>query len=170
MGFGVITNAQQKNNTQKKQEKASWLFVLNSEKGIAVACSNDASKKCLQLTGVQKTVAAFTDRPNRKYGSIPTEKLIKAWKKLFKNDPPNAAISHPDLKKRDVNDVHVVTIEKVKLDKNNGITMELSYMGDDPIELNKTHNNISIFIDAAHPRPTACCIIMPLLPCCHLWD
>jgi len=154
-------------NAQKKSEKVSWLLVLNAEKGTVVKCSNDATKKCLQLTGVHKTVAAFSDRPNRKYRSIPTDKMVKAWKKVFKKSAPNAAILHPDLKNNGKDDVHIVTIEKVKMGKKNNITMELSYVGDDPLELNKSHNNISLFIDSVYVNSgnQECCLDM-VMDCC----
>jgi len=158
MGLSISTNA------QKDSEKVSWLFVLNAEKGIVVKCSNDTNKKCLQLTGVQKTVAAFSDRPNRKYRSIPTEKMIKAWKKVFAKSAPNAAISHPDLLKKDKQDEHVVTIENVKMDGKDKIIMELSYVGDDPLELNKSHENISLFIDSFTWGHKMCCRSLSM--CC----
>lgn len=151
-------------NAQKKSEKISWLFVLNAEKGVVVKCSNDAKKKCLQLTGVQKTIAAFSDRPNRKYRSIPTDKMIKAWGEIFGKNSPNAAISHPDLLKKGKEDVHIVTIQSVRMGDKNSITMELSYVGDNPLELNKPHKNLSLFIDSVNYYHRICC--NSLSQCC----
>ena len=70
------------------EEAPSWLFVVNAEEA---ALSGDI----LALTGVSPDVIAFTDRPDRGYGSLSMEELAAAWSEgsdSFADDPPNAII------------------------------------------------------------------------------
>ncbi len=75
--------------TGKNQKPESWLFVQNAERA-------EIHGKKLTLTGVGPTVICFTDRPERKTGTIPTEKFLTGWTKksgVFVEDPPNATLS-----------------------------------------------------------------------------
>jgi hypothetical protein len=70
------------------EEAPSWLFVVNAEEA---ALSGDT----LALTGVSPDVIAFTDRPDRGYGTLSMEELAAAWSEgsdSFADDPPNAII------------------------------------------------------------------------------
>ena len=75
--------------TGKNQKTESWLFVQNAERA-------EIQGKKLTLTGVAPSVVCFTDRPERKTGTIPTGKFLTGWTKedgVFVKDPPNAVLS-----------------------------------------------------------------------------
>ncbi|MHC4939092.1 MAG: hypothetical protein ACYTHK_09005 [Planctomycetota bacterium] len=69
-------------------QQASWLFVQNAERA-------ELAGNKLTLTGVDHSVICFTDRPERKTGTIPTGRFIHAWEKegVFKEVPPNATLA-----------------------------------------------------------------------------
>jgi hypothetical protein len=66
----------------------SWMFVVNADEA---ALSNDT----LTLAGVSPQVIAFTDRPDRLFGSVSMEELADVWAQgadSFEDDPPNAIV------------------------------------------------------------------------------
>lgn len=81
-----ITWASRGNKTLKK---ADLLFVQNAR---AVRFRDGQ----MTLAGVQPTTIAFSDRPERLAGHMPTRKLIPMWSEghdSFLKDPPNATLS-----------------------------------------------------------------------------
>lgn len=73
----------------KKLKSADLLFVQNS-RGVRF------HKGQMTLTGVQPITIAFSDRPERLAGHMPTSKLIPMWSEgndSFLKDPPNATLS-----------------------------------------------------------------------------
>jgi hypothetical protein len=87
------------------------LFVVNSE-GATLADGK------LVLTGVDRNVIAFADRPVRSAGHLMTEQAIQQWdegKDNFIKDPPNATISVLAGDGSDVEDA-VVTLTHPVLD------------------------------------------------------
>jgi hypothetical protein len=73
----------------KKLKSADLLFVQNA-RGVRF------NKDQMTLTGVQPVTVAFSDRPERLAGHMPTSKLIPLWSEgrdSFLKDPPNATLS-----------------------------------------------------------------------------
>lgn len=73
----------------KKLKSADLLFVQNA-RGVRF------NKDQMTLTGVQPVTIAFSDRPERLAGHMPTSKLIPLWSEgrdSFLKDPPNATLS-----------------------------------------------------------------------------
>jgi hypothetical protein len=73
----------------KKLKSADLLFVQNA-RGVRF------NKDQMTLTGVQPVTIAFSDRPERLAGHMPTSKLIPLWSQghdSFLKDPPNATLS-----------------------------------------------------------------------------
>ena len=53
-------------------KEASWLFVQNAERAELKAGK-------LTLTGIDPSVVCFTDRPQRRTGTITTQKFVGGW-------------------------------------------------------------------------------------------
>lgn len=73
----------------KKLKRANLLFVQNA-RGVRF------NKGQMTLTGVQPVTIAFSDRPERLAGHMPTSKLVPLWSEgrdSFVKDPPNATLS-----------------------------------------------------------------------------
>lgn len=69
---------------------ASLLFTLDADRGRLVGSGADMR---LTLTGVDRSVTWFTDRPDRDAGQARTSRLVDAWDDLgFTRVPPNAAL------------------------------------------------------------------------------
>ena len=66
----------------------TWLFVVDADQASLTSDS-------LLLTGVLPQVIAFTDRPDRLFGTTTMEDLADAWTEgsdSFEDDPPNAVV------------------------------------------------------------------------------
>lgn len=68
--------------------EASWLFVQNAERAELKAGT-------LTLTGIDPAVVCFTDRPDRRTGTVTTQKFVDGWKQggVFADVPPNATLA-----------------------------------------------------------------------------
>jgi len=68
--------------------EASWLFVQNAE-------SVELEGERLTLRGVDPVVLCFTDRPQRRTGTVPTGRFLGGWETggTFEGDPPNATLA-----------------------------------------------------------------------------
>lgn len=80
----------------KVPKKANLLFVQN-----AASVSFDKKKDRLTLHGVNPVTIAFSDRPERFAGHMPTKNFVPMWsqgKDSFLKDPPNATLSVLDNK------------------------------------------------------------------------
>lgn len=77
-------------------DEPSWLFSVTAAGGTFTPPTGDAS--VLTLTGVDRRLTAFTDRPDRDAATIPIGALFAAWPEMFASDPPNAvlAVENPD--------------------------------------------------------------------------
>ena len=76
--------------TQKKEEV---LLMIQASSGKVTG--NSSIGYTLTHKEMHDTVIWFSNRPNRKAGSIPVKDLLKAWdegKDSFKKDPPNAIL------------------------------------------------------------------------------
>jgi hypothetical protein len=69
-------------------KESSWLFVQNAERAELKAGK-------LTLTDVDPHLVCFTDRPDRKTGTVPMEKFVTGWTDggVFVGDPPNATLA-----------------------------------------------------------------------------
>ncbi|MHC4847905.1 MAG: hypothetical protein ACYTEG_05550 [Planctomycetota bacterium] len=69
-------------------KEASWLFVQNAERAELKAGK-------LTLTGIDPSVVCFTDRPQRRTGTITTQKFVGGWDEggVFVDVPPNATLA-----------------------------------------------------------------------------
>ncbi|MEX2253619.1 MAG: hypothetical protein WD649_05650 [Thermoleophilaceae bacterium] len=71
------------------QQRESFLFVQDAR-----TASVDTRKGTLTLRGASPSVQYFSDRPERIAGLTSVDSFRKSWKRLFGDDPPNAAIHH----------------------------------------------------------------------------
>jgi hypothetical protein len=69
-------------------KEASWLFVQNAERA-------ELAGGKLTLTGLDPHIVCFTDRPQRRAGTVPTPRFLDGWGKggVFAGDPPNATLA-----------------------------------------------------------------------------
>ncbi len=74
----------------------SWLFTMRAGAGTLEA--RDDGTYALDLTGVDRRVTAFTDRPDRDAAVIPLRLLLEVWPRMFADSPPNAVLAadNPD--------------------------------------------------------------------------
>ena len=71
-----------------KNEPESFLFVQHADKATL-------ADNTLTLTGSDRHIIIFSDRPHRASGIIPVAELVKHWSEgedSFASDPPNAAL------------------------------------------------------------------------------
>lgn len=76
-------------SVESKLKQADLLFVQNA-KSVSFA------KGTMTLRGISPTTIAFSDRPERLAGSLPTSQFLPMWSEghdSFLKDPPNATIS-----------------------------------------------------------------------------
>jgi hypothetical protein len=69
----------------------------------------------LVLRGVARRVSAFTDRPERLAGSIPTGEFVARWSRSFGDDPPNAALQIDE--ERAGRDVALLELRRPRYDR-----------------------------------------------------
>ena len=77
--------------TAATSKSADYLFVQTSK-----AMTYDAKSATLTLNGVSPVTLFFTDRPERRAGTMTTAEFIPFWADgadSFKKDPPNADLS-----------------------------------------------------------------------------
>jgi microcystin-dependent protein len=88
---------------------ASLLFVLDADSGSLAPARRDRRagdprrRYTLTLTGLDRRVTWFADRPRREAGTISPRRMFASWKALgFRQSPPNAAlVVHRADRKRD---------------------------------------------------------------------
>ncbi len=93
VGLGVVAAAAPAVGSQQGQ--ASYLFVINSQRGTIEGIGADTGKERMRLTlrGVSDHATQFTDRPIRKAYVLSTRDLTSRWSRWFKGNPPNAVLT-----------------------------------------------------------------------------
>lgn len=122
--------------TTSPGKKVDWLFVQNAE-GLSTG------KGTITLRGVNPQTIAFSDRPDRVAGHMPTKNFIPFWSEgddSFKKNPPNATLSV--LRGKDVEST-VVTISNPRL-ANGNLTYDATVLEG---SLPKSSGPCSLFID-----------------------
>jgi hypothetical protein len=85
--------------TKQNQSAASLLFVLQAKQGTI---AKNGSNYTLTLTGMDRDVLFFSDRPKRISGLIELSNFMAQWSvgaNSFAKDHPNGAIMHAALPK-----------------------------------------------------------------------
>jgi hypothetical protein len=84
-----VSCAKSKDDTAAGADQPEWLFVVHADQATL-------SDDVISLTDVAPQVIAFTDRPDRLFGTITMEDLAAAWTEgadSFADDPPNAILN-----------------------------------------------------------------------------
>ena len=71
-------------------DSTQWLFVEDGIRGTIVG--QDNKSLTLTLNGVDLTITAFTDRPNRLAVDLKAQTFYDLWSNAFASDPPNATL------------------------------------------------------------------------------
>ena len=73
-----------------ESESANDLAVMQASGGTLIPDGDDFT---LTLRGVAPQVVAFSDRPERRSGSLSSTKFVDMWGREYDGDPPNAALT-----------------------------------------------------------------------------
>lgn len=131
--------------------KSGVLLVLSAKSG---EIKKTAKGFTLTMKKVDPKVLWFTDRPGRKAGYIPVNKLLKNWSSEFASSQPNAALVHVGMKFTTSGTTHAKAMElsnPTKLNKNT-IQWKVTFLKGDsatPIQKGYKIQAPSIFIDAS---------------------
>ncbi len=131
--------------TERSQLKQADLLFVQNAKSVRFGDGT------MTLRGVSDSTIAFSDRPERLAGSMPTSNFIPLWSEgsdSFLKDPPNAALSVLD---GDTVSNAVVVLRNPRLSGSN-LTYDIEFLEGAPIASNGA---ASLFIDI---------IGMPLTP------
>lgn len=100
--------------TNAIEDRTEYLLVQHSAKATIESKAGDKTFT-ITLLDVSPHVDYFSDRPNRKAGSLPIQDFLKLWEpkgtKSFHNNPPNAYFNAMEMGTTTANNIKNMTIE-----------------------------------------------------------
>lgn len=150
-------------NTNINSKDESYLFVQTAHSAKIQPHPSKPNTFVITLHAIAPSVTYFTDRPTRKAGLMPMQKLLELWEinneDSFKKNPPNVDISAyldnentSQHKNKNQDPINFVTIlESPHYDaKNKSLSYEIKPVGSTQIPsevLNIPLNHVTLFID-----------------------
>lgn len=147
----ALENSFEECNTSFESEKVNELIYIQQAKVAELSQDpNSLGKYLLKISGSDKTLVYFSDKPNREAGTLTLSQFVKAWQNngMLKENPPNVVISYVNFKPSSESGVgaDVLTLSNPQYDfSSDSVTFNATPLHEFDIMTGKFENVVMVF-------------------------